>query len=415
MGDLRRLDDLKPRGTRVLVRVDFNVPIANGRVTSDRRILQALPTIRWLREQGAELVLISHLGRPSGTGYEAEFSLEPVAVRLAELLGEAVHLGPREVIGAAALTASHALPITLLENVRFLAGETISDKASKNPDKKLTAAQQATLDAVVAGLAELGDHYVNDAFGTCHRRHASMYGLPLAIAARGGQAVAGRLVEKEVRYLHQALESPKRPFIAVLGGAKVSDKIALIDRLLPKVDRILIGGAMAYTLLAARGGRIGRSRVELAHIEAMRALLARAGEKIGLPVDHVVTQDLASGAGQVVSSADIPDDLLGVDIGPATRAAFAAEIESAGTVVWNGPMGVFETEAFAAGTRDIAEALVRATGHGAMTIVGGGDSASAVEQFGLEEGFSHISTGGGASLEYLEGREMPPLSVLTAG
>jgi len=300
----------------------------------------------------------------------------------------------------------------LLENVRFDPGETIPDKAKKNPDKKLTPDQQAVLDRFVEGLARLGDVYVNDAFGTCHRKHASMYGVAQAIRAKGGPVVAGFLVEKEVRYLHEAVANPKRPFLAILGGAKVSDKILLIERLLEKVDGILIGGAMAYTLLKARGIPTGRSRVEEDQVEAMRGLLAKAGDKILLPTDHVATDDFENGRPREVPVVEIPEDLLGMDVGPRTIAAWRDRILGAGTVVWNGPVGVFEKPDYAAGTRGIAEALAEATGKGTVSIIGGGDSAAAVEQMGFGDRMTHISTGGGASLEYLEGRRMPPLEVL---
>ncbi len=402
-------------GRTVLVRVDFNVPLDGTEITSDRRIVQALPTLRHLRERGARLVLMSHLGRPSGKGYEAAFSLAPVAIRLSHLLETTVVLGPKEVTGDAAVAASRALEdggVLLLENVRFAAGETIADKASKNPDKALTADQQATLDAFVASLAELGDDYVNDAFGTCHRKHASMYGLAEAIRLKGGFAAAGFLVEKEVRFLNGAVATPARPFVAILGGAKVSDKLKLIASLLPKVDHLLIGGAMAYTLLAAKGVRVGRSRVEADQVDAMKALLATGGGKILLPTDHVATDDFENGLPVPVDAEALPDSLLGVDIGPKTRTRFAEVIAGAKTVVWNGPMGVFERPVYAAGTRAVADAMAIATSRGATTIVGGGDSATAVETFELEAAMSHISTGGGASLEYLEGRRMPPLEVL---
>ncbi len=438
--DIKTLADADFRGRTVLVRVDFNVPMsAEGEspgsavITSDRRIVQALPTLQALLAiDGVRLVLLSHLGRPAGKGLEPEYSLAPVAQRLEELLGRPVTLGPPEVVGPEAAARVASLPaggVLLLENVRFCAAETLPDKASKNPDKRLTDEQNATLDAFVAALASLGDAYVNDAFGTCHRKHASMFGLPKAIASRGQPAVAGLLVEKEARFLGGAIANPRRPFVAVLGGAKVSDKIPLIEQLLPKVDHILVGGAMAYTLLRARGVALGKSRVEADRVEAMAALLERAGDKVVLPVDHVVTDrlELARSASaeeeqaaggrpsvEVTAGVEIPHDRLGVDIGPLTRALFAQQVRSAGLVVWNGPMGVFENPAFAAGTEAVANALVDATRGGAVTIVGGGDSAAAIEDLGLDAQVSHVSTGGGASLEFLEGRAMPPLQVLVS-
>ncbi len=407
--------DIDLSGKTVFMRVDFNVPIKGGQITNDRRIVMALPTIRYAIDKGAKLVLATHLGRPAEKGFEADFSTAPAAQRLAELLGRPVRLGPPEVVGPAAEALVKAMQpgdVVLLENVRFDPGETVADKAKKNPDKKLTEEQQATLDRFVAGLAALGDVYVNDAFGTCHRKHASMYGAAKAIQKKGGPAVAGFLVEKEIRYLHEAVASPKRPFVAILGGAKVSDKIKLISNLLDKVDRILIGGAMAYTLLKAKGVAIGKSRCEADQVEEMKALLARAGDKILLPCDHVATDDFENGRPVVVDVVDIADSLLGMDIGEKTIAAFAAQIEKAGTVVWNGPMGVFEKPDYAKGTRAVAEAVGNATAKGAVSVIGGGDSAAAVEQMGLEDRMTHISTGGGASLEYLEGRAMPPIEVL---
>lgn len=411
----KTLADVNVTGKTVLMRVDFNVPLKDGKVTNDRRILMALPSIRSVLEQGARLVLMSHLGRPEGKGFEADYSIRPAADRLAELLGVPVQVGPQSVVGPEAEAMVAALQpgqVLLLENVRFAKGETIADRAKKNPDKKLTPEQQQVLDDFVAGLAKLGEVYVNDAFGTCHRKHASMYGVARAIQAKGGSAVAGYLVEKEIRYLHEAVASPKRPFLAILGGAKVSDKIKLIAKLLDQTDRILIGGAMAYTLLKAKGVAIGKSLCEEDQVEEMKALLAKAGDKILLPIDHVATDDFAAGKPMAIAGIDIPDALLGMDIGPATIAAFGAQIATAGTIVWNGPMGVFEKPEFATGTRSIAEAVAAATARGAVSVIGGGDSAAAVEQMGLDEKMTHISTGGGASLEYLEGKPMPPIEIL---
>ncbi|HHW96052.1 MAG: phosphoglycerate kinase [Myxococcota bacterium] len=409
----KTLADVNVAGKTVLMRVDFNVPLKGGEITNDRRIVQALPSIRTVIENGGKLVLMSHLGRPSGEGFEADYSIAPAAKRLGELLGKPVAVGPQTVIGPKAVEQVAAMKpgdVLLLENVRFVAGETIADKAKKNPDKKLTEQQQKELDDFVAGLAELGDLYVNDAFGTCHRKHASMYGLPKAIVAKGGQAVAGFLVEKEIRYLHEAVSEPKRPFIAILGGAKVSDKIKLIAKLLDQVDGILIGGAMAYTLLKAQDVKIGNSLCEEDQVAEMKSLLVSG--KIKLPVDHVVTDDFANGKPKVIEGIDIPDGFMGMDIGPATIKAYSDVIAKAGTVVWNGPMGVFEKPDYANGTKSVAQALADATAKGTVSVIGGGDSAAAVEQMGLDEAMTHISTGGGASLEYLEGKPMPPIEVL---
>ena len=406
--------DIDVTGKTVLVRVDFNVPLKDGKVANDRRIVQALPTIEKLIKGGAKIVLMSHLGRPDGK-FEPDGSLAPVVEHLKTLVKVPVTLGPKEVIGAEAQKLAAALKpgnILVLENVRFNPGETMPDKAKKNPDKKLTSEQQKTHDDFVAGLAALGDTYVNDAFGTCHRKHASMYGVAKAIQKKGGAAVAGYLVEKEIKYLADAVSNPRRPFVAILGGAKVSDKIKLISALLTKVDRILIGGAMAYTLLKAQGVTIGKSRVEEDQVEEMKKLLAGAGDKIVLPVDHVATDDFANGKPQVVAGVNIPDNLLGMDIGPATVAKFSQIISECKTVVWNGPMGVFERPDYANGTQKVAEAVAAATVKGATSVIGGGDSAAAVEQMGLDSKMSHISTGGGASLEYLEGKDMPPISIL---
>ena len=411
----KTVSDIDVAGARVLVRVDFNVPLADGKVADDKRIVAALPTIQRIVAGGGRAVLMSHLGRPAGQGFEDTFSLRPVAERLGELLGKPVVLGPVEVAGPEAEALAAELgdgDVMLLENLRFNAGETMPDKAKKNPDGKLTPEQQGALDAFVSQLASLGEAYVNDAFGTCHRKHASMYGVARAVQARGGPAVAGFLVEKEIKYLAEALAEPKRPFVAILGGAKVSDKIKLISTLLDKVDRILIGGAMAYTLLQAEGAAVGKSLVEDDQVEPMKALLARAAGKILLPCDHVGTDDFSAGQPAAVDGVDIPADLMGMDIGPKSVSAFSAVIASAGTVVWNGPMGVFEREAYASGTRAVAEALAEATDAGAVSVIGGGDSASAVGQMGLSGRMTHVSTGGGASLTYLEGKPMPAIEVL---
>lgn len=411
----KTIADIDVAGKRVLMRVDFNCPVADGEVTDDRRIEMALPTINKVLDAGGKLVLMSHLGRPAGNGYEEEFSLAPIAIRLRGLLGKPVRLGPPEVISTVATGESQKLApgeVLLLENLRFVRGETMPDQAKKNSDGKLTFAQQAGLDRFIAGLAELGDVYINDAFGTCHRKHASMYGVAKAIRAAGGPAVAGLLVEKEIKFLHDAIADPAKPYVAILGGKKISDKIKLISSLLQKADRILIGGAMAYTLLKAQDCAVGESLVEEDQVEPMKQLLAQAGEKILLPCDHVATDDFSSGQAQAVEGVDIPAGLMGMDIGPASSEAFSQVISQAKTIVWNGPMGVFERESYAAGTRAVATAVAEATDNGAISVIGGGDSAAAIEQMGLAERMTHVSTGGGASLTYLEGKPMPPLEVL---
>ena len=397
----KTIADIDVAGKRVLMRVDFNVPLDGGKVTNDKRIVSSLPSIKYVLDGGGALVLMSHLGRPEGKGFEEEFSLKPAAERLSELLDRPVTLGPPEVVGPGAEELVAAMKpgnIVLLENLRFHPGETSKDEAELN--------------AFAEQLASLGDVYVNDAFGTCHRKHASMYGAAKAIQARGGPAVAGFLVEKEIKYLHEAVSDPARPFVAILGGVKVSDKIKLISSLLDKVDRIIIGGAMAYTLLKSQGVPVGKSLVEEDQVGPMKALLERAGDKIVLPDDNIVTDDFDTGKPQVIDGLGMADDMQGMDIGPETIKKFSAIIEGAKTVVWNGPMGVFEKPDYAAGTRAIAEAVAAATDAGGVSVIGGGDSAAAVDQMGLEDRMTHVSTGGGASLAYLEGKPMPALDVL---
>jgi phosphoglycerate kinase len=390
---------IDPQGKTVLVRVDFNVPQDDaGAITDDRRIRMALPTIRSIVDRGGRAILMSHLGRPSGRGFEQAFSLAPVAKRLGELLGRPVALagdtgGPDTHAKAAALPAGGVL---VLENVRFNKGE------KKGDDQPY-----------VDGLAKLADAYVNDAFGTCHRTEASMYAVPAAIKAAGKPAVVGFLVEKEVQYLADAIGRPRRPFVAILGGKKVSDKIAVITNLLSICDHVLIGGAMAYTFSLAQGGQTGKSLVEPEKLDLARDLLARGGGKLVLPVDTHCADDFSATANRrIVKAGEIPAGFEGLDIGPETAARYAAIIRSAGTVVWNGPMGVFEMPPFDAGTKAVAEAVAAATKAGAITIIGGGDSAAAVEQLGYADKVSHVSTGGGASLEMLEGRAFDTVTIL---
>lgn len=393
-------------GKRVLMRVDFNVPMEGGAITDDRRIRMALPSIRSVTDRGGRLVLMSHLGRPSAKGYEKEFSLEACAVRLGELLGKPVAFPSHDCADAAAAASVASMPVggvVMLENVRF-------HEAEEN--KKKTADQAAH----AARLAPLGDIYCNDAFGTCHRKDASMVAVPKAMKAQGKACVCGLLVEKEIKYLHGALDQPRRPFYAVLGGAKVSDKMGAIERLLAITDGVIVGGAMAYSFLKAEGVAVGSSRVEEDRIaDAKRTLDAArsAGKPIHLPVDHVCARAFEENPAEVRTfSGAIEAGWMGLDIGPATQEAFAKLIASAGTVVWNGPMGVFEWARFEAGTRAIADALAAATSKGAVTIVGGGDSAAAAEQFGVAERVSHVSTGGGASLEMLEGKKFQAVELL---
>jgi len=391
--------DIDPRDKAVLVRVDFNVPQdETGSITDDRRIRMALPTIRSILDRGGRAILMSHLGRPAGKGPEPEYSLQPVAKRLGELLGRPVVLaadtgGPDAQLKAKALRAGEVL---LLENVRFNKGEKKGDD-----------------DAYVAGLAGLADAYVNDAFGTCHRTEASMHAVPVAMKAAGRPAVVGFLVDKEVRYLADAIAHPKRPFVAILGGKKVSDKIAVITNLLSICDHVLVGGAMAYTFSLAQGGRTGTSLVERDKLDLARGLLERGAGKLVLPTDtHCADAFSATAAKRIVPAGEIPDGFEGLDIGPQTAERYAAIIAGAGTVVWNGPMGVFEMPPFDAGTKAVADAVATATARGAVTIIGGGDSAAAVEQLGYADRVSHVSTGGGASLEMLEGKSFATVAVL---
>jgi len=395
----KSIADLDPRGKAVLVRVDFNVPQDDaGAITDDRRIKMALPTIRSILDRGGKAILMSHLGRPAGKGLEPAFSLAPVAKRLGELLGKPVMLAS-DTGGADSQAKAKALPaggVLVLENVRFNKGEKKGDDA-----------------AYVAGLASLADAYVNDAFGTCHRTEASMHAVPVALKALGKPAVSGFLVEKEIQYLSDAIARPKRPFVAILGGKKVSDKIAVIQNLLSICDHVLIGGAMAYTFALAQGGKTGKSLVEPDKLDLAKELLAHGNGKLVLPVDTHCADDFSSGANKkIVRAGEIPDGFEGLDIGPETAQKYAGIIRSAGTVVWNGPMGVFEMPPFDAGTKAVADAVADATAKGAFTIIGGGESAAAVEQLGYADKVSHVSTGGGASLEMLEGKAFATVAVL---
>ncbi|MFG1885726.1 phosphoglycerate kinase [Micromonospora sp. NPDC049102] len=395
---IRTLDDLLAEGVsgrRVLVRADLNVPLdkQTGQITDDGRIRAVLPTLGALVEAGAKVVVCSHLGRPKGAP-DPQFSLSPVAGRLGELLGAPVHFATDTVGDSARSTVADLADgqVALLENLRFNAGETSKDEAERG--------------AFADQLAAFGDAYVDDAFGAVHRKHASVYDVPARLPH-----VAGRLVLREVEVLSKLTSEPERPYVVVLGGSKVSDKLAVIEALLPTVDRLLIGGGMCFTFLKAQGLEVGTSLLEKDMVETCRNLLERADGKILLPVDVVVADAFAPDAAHDTVRVDgIPSHRLGLDIGPETVAGFAAALSPAKTIFWNGPMGVFEMAAFAAGTRGIAEAITKAD---AFSVVGGGDSAAAVRALGLDESsFGHISTGGGASLEYLEGKTLPGIAAL---
>ena len=407
--------DLNVKGQRVLMRADLNVPLDEKlNVTDDRRIRMFLPTLQHVIDNGGRAIVMSHLGRPKGDPEaDKSLSLAPVAKKMEELLGKPV-LFNGATTGAEAEAAANKLgdgEVYLLENLRFNKAETVIDKAKENADGKLTPEQDAKRVAFGEGLTALADLYVNDAFGTCHRKHVSMYDVPAALGA--GKRAVGFLVQKELEYLGQALESPKRPFIAILGGAKVSDKINVIKNLLTKVDQVLIGGAMAYTFFAAQGKNVGKSLCERDKLDLAKALMAEGGEKLVLPVDTVAAEDIKEGiATEVCSSGSIPEHLEGLDIGPETVKKYEAAIAAAGTVVWNGPVGVFETKPFDVGTFALAEAIAKATDGGAITVIGGGDSAAAVQQAGLAERMTHISTGGGASLKFLEGKKFDPIEII---
>lgn len=396
----KTIADVAVVGKRVLMRVDFNVPLQDGRITDDRRVRMAMESIRSVVDRGGRLILMSHLGRPKGAGYEAEFSLKPVAERLGELLGKPVGFAP-DCVGEQAKTMAMGLKdggVLLLENLRFHKAEQKGDAAF---------AEQ---------LASLGEVYCNDAFGTCHREDASMVAVPRAIGARGGAKVSGFLVEKEIRYLSEAIRNPKRPFMAILGGAKVSDKIGAIKNLMKQVDVILIGGAMAYTFMLAQRKPVGKSLVEPDRVKDALEILAEAGRskaRLMLPVDTVCGLELSSSTKTLVAEGAIPDGYEGLDIGPRTQAEYAAQVGRAKTIVWNGPLGAFETKPFDVGTRAVAQAIARATReNGAVSIIGGGDSAAAIEEFGLADQVSHVSTGGGASLEMLEGKSFASVELL---
>ncbi|MCH8118518.1 MAG: phosphoglycerate kinase [Planctomycetes bacterium] len=402
--------DIDVQGKKVLMRCDFNVPMDEDcNITSDDRIVKALPTIKKILDGGGALILMSHLGRPKGQRNE-KMSLAPVTKRLSELLGQEVSfaedcIGPETKAKVQSLASGDCM---LLENLRFHKEETIKDKAAKE-DAQLRQAK----DDFAKQLADLADIYVDDAFGTAHRDNASMYTVPALM--EGKPRVIGFLIEKELKFLGETLSNPERPFVAILGGVKVSDKIGVIENLIDKVDRIIIGGAMAYTFLKGRGKNIGKSLCENDFIDEGQKLLDQAAEvgcEVVLPVDHQVVRELKPGAPHRIAVGDIDPGYQAVDIGPIAAQMFAQKIVDAKTIVWNGPMGVFEIPPFDEGTKAVALAVVEATAKGARSIIGGGDSAAAVKKLGLEDKISHISTGGGASLEFLEGKKFKCLEIL---
>ena len=387
----KSVEDIDVKGKKVLVRCDFNVKMENGVITSDKRIVASLPTINYLLEKGAKLILCSHLGRPKGE-FKPEFSLAPVAVRLGELIGKEVKMA-KDVVGESAQALAADLQegeVLLLENVRFHAEETKND---------------AEFSKALASLAEI---YVNDAFGSAHRAHSSTTGVADYLPA-----VGGFLIRKELEYIGGALENPKRPLVAILGGAKVSDKIGVITNLLNTVDTLIVGGGMAYTFFAALGYSVGTSLCETDKIDMAKEMMDTAkakGVNFLIPIDNRVGKEYAEDTeNMVVDSDKIPDGWMGLDIGPKTEALFAEAVKDAGTVIWNGPMGVSEWKNFASGTIAVATAIANS---GAISIVGGGDSAAAVQKLGFADKMSHISTGGGASLEFLEGKELPGIAAM---
>ena len=398
----KTIADIDVQGKKALVRVDFNVPLSSKdpnddiTVTDDARIRAALPTLNYLLDHGAALILCSHLGRPK-TPADRQYVMDPVARRLEELLGRPVRKVD-EVVGPAAQAAAAALQpgdVLVLENTRFHAGET-----KNNPE-------------LSTQLADLADVYVNDAFGSAHRAHASTEGAARAMRAKGGAAVAGFLMGKEMEALGMAVSNPPHPYVAIMGGAKISDKIKLIDNLLEKADKILIGGGMANTFLRAQGHKTGKSLVEEEALPEARRLLQKASDQLILPIDVLVADAFSADAeGKVEDVWSISPEKMALDIGPATLERFNAELQGAQLVIWNGPMGVFEFENFAAGTNQLAQTLAGLVDHGVKVIVGGGDSAAAVYKAGLTEKMTHVSTGGGASLELLEGKELPGIAIL---
>ena len=408
----KTLNDVELAGKRVIMRVDFNVPIKEGVISDDTRIQKALPSIQYILDHGASLVLMSHLGRPKEKGYEADFSLKPVGEHLAKLLGKPVAFAPDCLAADDQVAALKPGEVLLLENTRFYKQEQAKVKKAEGMTDDEVKAKKAELKEkqkeMAKKLAGYGDIFVNDAFGTAHRAHASTAVICKYIPV----SVAGFLMEKEIQYLGNAVENPVRPFVAILGGAKVSDKLAVVNNLLDKVDTLIIGGGMAYTFLKAQGHDVGASLCEPDQLDYAREMLAKAaanGKKLLLPVDNVAADKFAADAATQVVGDDIPAGWMALDIGPKTVELYSDAIRSAKTVVWNGPMGCFEMAPFAVGTFGVCKAVAES---GATSVIGGGDSVSAVNRSGLADKMTHISTGGGASLEYLEGKELPGVAAL---
>ncbi|MFC2695133.1 MAG: phosphoglycerate kinase [Lactobacillus sp.] len=396
------ISDLDVKGKKVLMRVDFNVPIQNGVINDDNRIVAALPTIKYIIEHGGKAILLSHLGRIKSEEDKKELSLRPVAKRLSELLDKPVKFVPTNEGNELedAINDMQDGDVLLMENTRFQDIDNDFGKRESGNDPKLGEY-----------WASLGDMFVNDAFGTAHRSHASNVGIATAMKKAGKPVAGGFLIEKEIKFLGNAVDKPVHPFVTILGGAKVSDKIGVITNLIPKSDYILIGGGMAYTFMVAQGQTVGKSLLEEDKVDLAKDLLKKANGKIVLPVDTVVTKKFDKDAPSIVASGDIAYDEMGMDIGPKTIALFKDKLKGAKTVVWNGPMGVFEMPRFAKGTLEIGRALAALPD--AITIVGGGDSTSAVKQLGIAPKLSHISTGGGASLQYLEGKKLPGIECIS--
>lgn len=411
----KTLRDVDLAGKRVVMRVDFNVPIKEGKISDDTRIQGALPSIKYVLEQGASLVLMSHLGRPKGKGYEADFSLKPVAEYLSKLLGKDVKFAPDCANADDIVATLQPGDVAMLENTRFYAEEQGKVKKTDDMTDEAYAEKKAALKekqkALAQKFASYGNVYCNDAFGSAHRAHAST----AVVCKYMDVNVAGFLMEKEIEYLGSAVENPVRPFVAILGGAKVSDKLAVVQNLLNKVDTLIIGGGMAYTFLKAQGCNIGKSLCEDDQLDYAKEMIAKAAEKgvkFLLPVDNIAADKFDPEATTQVTANDIAADWMALDIGPKTIELYAAAIKDAKTVVWNGPMGCFEMPAFSKGTFGVCAAVAEVKANGGISVIGGGDSVSAVKKSGLADKMSHISTGGGASLEFLEGKALPGVVAL---